>query len=436
MKSRPLTALDINRIRGFPKRKKLSCGNNLYLVVERWNPATEISSKSFIAKLRYPRTKGNNKYEEIRLGAFGKGVGKVTLAEAREELEEIIKESFATGRNPKLIAKERKEGNYLRHQELGECPTLEEVSWEWLESKKKEYSESNYKDYRNKIKNQILPILGGDKPINSFKVENDGQQKVYEIYNKIQTKKGHQAQRVYRVVRLIFDFCIARKGAWFKGANPAASNTSLPKPLPSDPNKFLDWEDLPSFFKDLEINLCNGSLNVESAVKLCFLSAMRVGAIAGTKYEEFDWKEMIWTIPKERMKGTKVRKKEHHIPITPQIEALVKKMSRVNGDTGYVFYSPRGKNPYINESTINDHLKNLGYEGKQTAHGIRLSFNTHLVDQFNQYGNERIIDMCLAHTITGVSDVEFHYNKAKYWKQRVKLMKLWNKGIVKHGLKI
>ena len=107
MKSRPLTALDINRIKGFPKRKKLSCGNNLYLVVERWNPATEISSKSFIAKLRYPRTKGNNKYEEIRLGAFGKGVGKVTLAEAREELEEIIKESFATGRNPKLIAKER-----------------------------------------------------------------------------------------------------------------------------------------------------------------------------------------------------------------------------------------------------------------------------------------------------------------------------------------
>ena len=62
----------------------------MYLVVERWNPATEISSKSFIAKLRYPRTKGNNKYEEIRLGAFGKGVGKVTLAEAREELEEII----------------------------------------------------------------------------------------------------------------------------------------------------------------------------------------------------------------------------------------------------------------------------------------------------------------------------------------------------------
>ena len=119
-----------------------------------------------------------------------------------------------------------------------------------------------------------------------------------------------------------------------------------------------------------------------------------------------------------------------------KIEELVKKMSRINGDTGYVFYSPRGKNPFINESTINDHLKNLGYGGKQTAHGIRLSFNTHLVDQFNQYGNERIIEMCLAHTIKGLSDVEFHYNKAKYWKQRVKLMKLWNKGIVKHGLKI
>ena len=53
----PLTALDINRIKGFPKRKKLSCGNNLYLVVESWNPATEISSKSF--KVRDCTTQGD-----------------------------------------------------------------------------------------------------------------------------------------------------------------------------------------------------------------------------------------------------------------------------------------------------------------------------------------------------------------------------------------
>ena len=58
-----------------------------------------------------------------------------------------------------------------------------------------------------------------------------------------------------------------------------------------------------------------------------------------------------------------------------------------------------------------------------------------LIDQFNQAGNERVIDMCLAHTIKGISDAEFNYNQATYWKPRVKLMKLWNKELEKIGFK-
>ena len=49
--------------------------------------------------------------------------------------------------------------------------------------------------------------------------------------------------------------------------------------------------------------------------------------------------------------------------------------------------------------------------------------------------NERVIDMCLAHTIKGISDAEFNYNQATYWKPRVKLMKLWNKELEKIGFK-
>ena len=150
------------------------------------------------------------------------------------------------------------------------------------------------------------------------------------------------------------------------------------------------------------------------------------------KYQEINYKDEFWIIPPERMKN----KEEHYVPLTDQMKAIIKEQSRFNGHQDYVFYSPRRGQGHINPSSVNMYIKRLGYKDKLTGHGLRQTFNTNLIDEFNQAGNERVIDMCLAHTIKGISDAEFNYNQATYWKPRVKLMKLWNKELVKIGLKL
>lgn len=48
----------------------------------------------------------------------------------------------------------------------------------------------------------------------------------------------------------------------------------------------------------------------------------------------------------------------------------------ITGSSGYVFYSPVGKESYLSENTVNDALKRIGYRGKQTAHGFRATAAT------------------------------------------------------------
>ena len=66
------------------KRQKKSCGDSLYVVVE---PKSKAGGKSFIGITRFPPRSPQNggKWVEVRIGPYGKGVGKWALKDARDE---------------------------------------------------------------------------------------------------------------------------------------------------------------------------------------------------------------------------------------------------------------------------------------------------------------------------------------------------------------
>ncbi len=435
MAGKYLNDQQVKALVGSKKLYKMSIANALSVFVEPTNESTGYTCKRIVGNDRwYDPIKKKKVQISVPIGVYGKDI---TLKEARELWLEIRREAKATGRDPREINEERKSPKQTDFYEKQNMPTLGEVAEEWFKSKEKDHSEKNHKVEGRRV-SKIIESLNGDAPIDSFKDENGGRKKVVKLFDSyINRGKEEEGKRVLRIARQIFDYVEEEYGQFFQGSKNPARNTERTKITRiSKPNPHLKWNQMPTLLRRIEENKANANDIVISATKLTLLSAQRVGTIVGTKFEEFDFKEKIWTIPKERMKGTRVRKKIHYVPITPQIEKLIKNLSRMVGDQEYLFFSPRGRNKYMNESSINAHLIRLGYKDRLTGHGLRQTFNTNLIDEFNQVGNERVIDMCLAHTIKGISDAEYNYNKATYWKPRVKLMKLWNKELEKIGLKL
>ncbi|MBL4866568.1 MAG: tyrosine-type recombinase/integrase, partial [Pseudomonadales bacterium] len=74
---------------------------------------------------------------------------------------------------------------------------------------------------------------------------------------------------------------------------------------------------------------------------------VRPSEAAGTRWEEIDFENQLWTIPAERMK----KKKEHMVPLTDQCMALLEVMKPMSGHREHVFPADRNPRTHINSST-------------------------------------------------------------------------------------
>ena len=93
----------LSSIQGSERRQKISLGDNLYFICEKQtNPNTE-PSKGWIVKSRW-----NGKQFELRIGKFGKGEGRLTIKEAREEWQRIKYECQSRGISPQESKKEER----------------------------------------------------------------------------------------------------------------------------------------------------------------------------------------------------------------------------------------------------------------------------------------------------------------------------------------
>jgi integrase len=134
------------------------------------------------------------------------------------------------------------------------------------------------------------------------------------------------------------------------------------------------------------------------------------------QWSEIDLDKNLWIIPGERMK-TGV---EHKIPLTEQTLAILDVIKPLSGNSPYIFPADRDPNSHANKASANMALKSMGYQGKQTAHGLRGLARTTLSDQgFNYEASEA----CLSHKVG--NSVSQSYNHSTYLNQRIKIMQWW-----------
>ena len=425
----PLSDSEVRSLEAGDKRKVVSAGDSLYIVVY---PRQRGGGKYFVGRMRHPPGAGA-KQVEVQIGPYGKGVGKWSLKKAREEWDRIRTWSRDTGNDPRDLKKAKKE----EVEKKSQGPTFQQLVDAYLAwgatKQPKPMKPRTVQDYRNKLVNQMMPELGADTPVKqlswdaSGKDGRTGREVVLAAKQKITLRgKGSQSDKCLAVLKSCFDYGVSM-GWMERNQNPAVPDRTTRAAPPSKSNPSLEWGQLPKFFEDLERNDANAALVVRLAVKVLVLTFLRVGSLTPARWEEFDLKKDLWTIPADRMKTGKA----HQVPLTAPLKEVLKELRQLNGGNEYVFFSPRGREyQHVHKDSLNAHIKKMGYKGLTTAHGFR-----HLALTAGQEVlkvDHEIIQRQMAHTFG--DKIRGSYDKSQMMEERRDFMVAWSDALLEQGL--
>ena len=199
---------------------------------------------------------GGGKQVDVRIGPYGRGVGKWSLKDARTEWNRIRSWSLETGRDPRELKKEEK----ATPLEVSQGPTLTEVCESYCSASKNK----TITEYRRILWGEALPRLSGDLPVTHFGWDHkqqggkSGREVVMAYVDAVTKRAPVQGAKVLMVLRQVFNHAID-KGWLERNQNPALNHMSKkPKATPT-PHATLPWDALPQFFSELEANKTNAS---------------------------------------------------------------------------------------------------------------------------------------------------------------------------------
>ena len=164
---------------------------------------------------------------------------------------------------------------------------------------------------------------------------------------------------------------------------------------------------------------------IRLGLRLILLTMVRKSELQDATWDEVDFENAVWTIPKERMK----RSKAHNVYLSRQALDIIIALKTCAGNSKYLLPSRYDADAPMSRATFNrvtyavvDRAKKEGLPLEPfTVHDLRRTGSTLL----NELGfNSDWIEKCLAHedgrSSRGV------YNKAEYAVQRRHMMQEWS----------
>lgn len=371
------------------KQYRMTAGQGMYLQV------MPNGSKLWRLKYRY-----DGKEKVLSFGAYPD----VSLSQARLRREEA-RQQIADGLDPSALRREQ------RQQAKVDELTFRVVAERWYKGKaelaRKPWAPATARKARIYLEKDFYPAFG-DKPIADItRLE-------LIALNESVEKRGafDVAKKIRQWLGAIFD------DAYDRGeitANPAHNlkPSYRAEGVEQRNHPHVTFEQLPALLEAVD---ATGSHKLNKlAIRLLMLTAVRPAELRFARWAEFDLAAKLWTIPAERMK----MRKEHAVPLTSQVLALLDEVRAINGDKELVL-AGRVEGKPVSENTVNKTLHLAGYKGKHTGHGFRHLLSTEL----NERGyNSDWIESQLAHA--GADKIRATYNKAQYLEQRHKMMQDW-----------
>lgn len=354
---------------------------------------------------------------DIGLGPYPE----VSLAEARAKATEL-RLQIRKGIDPIRHKQEQREALLLQQQRE---KTFRECAKIVIANKSRELkNQKHIAQWSTTLETYIYPTLGDINVGTITKVD------IAEVLRPIWIEKNETAKRIRGRIETIFDYAKAME--YFEGDNPAEWKGNLEPILgnlkqESRPHPSLPYDQIATFVQHLRQK--DGIS--PKALEFAILTACRSGEIFGATWQEIDFKNKVWTIPKERMKA----EKEHRVPLSEPAIELLKSIQTDIEPQSYIFPAPRTGN-MLSDMSLTALIKRMHeqkvkengvdyIDPKQnrviTTHGFRSTFRDWSADM-TDYPRE-VCEHVLAHKLP--DEVEAAYLRGAYLEKRKSLMSDW-----------
>jgi integrase len=381
------------------KLKNLKPQDKLYKVSDRDGLYVAVLTSGTVS-FRYDY-RINGRRETLVIGQYGRDG--ISLAEAREELI-AAKKLLKAGQSP--AAAKRDGIKKIRGAETFAVHTDSYMKHVIL-------AESTRAMKQAVIDRDILPVLG-----NKMMAEITTSM-VRDLCDRIVERGGRAtAVQAREIISSVYRHANDRGHGLF---NPAAdikpSSIAIFKPR----ERTLTPEEIGLFFRTLDAIGAMGTMKM--ALKLVLITMVRKGEFTNATWDEIDFKKWTWTIPSDRMKGSRA----HVIYLPKQAQDILVGLQMCAGGSEYLvpgrynFRKPLS-NAALN-SLIDRTVKIINEDGEHiqgfTVHDMRRTASTLLHEA--GYPSDWI-EKALAHEQKGVRAV---YNKAEYARQRAYMLQQW-----------
>lgn len=269
--------------------------------------------------------------------------------------------------------------------------------------------------YLNK---DILPVLG------KLSIIEISRGNALQVMKRIEQRKALNIARKTRTwLNEIFRFAIAEG---LIETNPAADLDIVAKlEPPAQHNPILRGDEIKEFVQKLRAAPIKEYTH--SAIRILLLTGVRTIELRKATIGQFDFDEMLWSVPADHVKQLRSRVRTESGGILPYLVPLsrqaVEEVRNVHEATGRYRLILPGKHDQtqpISDGTINIAIKRMGYQCRLTGHGLRGMLSTAL----NEMGyNSDWIEARLSHA--GDNKIHGTYNHAQYVEQRRKMMQEW-----------
>lgn len=344
----PIMALTDTRIRSMRRSQavgRYTDGGGLVLDVK--------PSGALLWRYRYRIGGKENLYA---IGAYPE----VSLKEARDERDKARK-LVRQGIHP---AHHRK-AERLR-QEYANANTFKAVALEWLDEKRLGWTPRTYRQRKNLLEKDVFPHIGS-LPIDQ----------VTPVHGHSVVKRiAKRAPQMAVIARQCFGG-ISRLAIVTQRANTDLSyalRDSI-KLKPTVHKKPLRPHEIPEFFQRLDDY--PGYLPTKIGIRLLWWTLARPTEVIAAQWEEFDLDNRTWTIPAERMK----MRQPHAIPLPDQAVNELEILRSISGRFAFILPNRSSPRKHAAHSIFVKAFYSLGYEGKFTPHGIRVTGRTILGEQ-------------------------------------------------------
>lgn len=381
------------------KLKNLKPQDKLYKVSDRDGLYVAVLTSGTVS-FRYDY-RINGRRETLVIGQYGRDG--ISLAEAREELI-AAKKLLKAGQSP--AAAKRDGIKKIRGAETFAVHTDSYMKHVIL-------ADSTRAMKQVVIDRDILPVLG-----NKMMAEITTSM-VRDLCDRIVERGGRAtAVQAREIISSVYRHANDRGHGLF---NPAAdikpSSIAIFKPR----ERTLTPEEIGLFFRTLDAIGAMGTMKM--ALKLVLITMVRKGEFTNATWDEIDFKKWTWTIPSDRMKGSRA----HVIYLPKQAQDILVGLQMCAGGSEYLvpgrynFRKPLS-NAALN-SLIDRTVKIINEDGEHiqgfTVHDMRRTASTLLHEA--GYPSDWI-EKALAHEQKGVRAV---YNKAEYARQRAYMLQQW-----------